>query len=90
MKGQSIRDASRINFVQRGESAIQEEVLMGCQQRIADAVEAIAADHEKLKADLERAKDSANYWRRKALDGYRRIAALRGVITKLKRKVAPS
>lgn len=59
---------------------------MGCQQRIADAVDAMAADHGKLKADLQAAKDSASFWRRQAHDAGRTIAALRGVITKLKRK----
>lgn len=62
----------------------RELVSLGCQQRIADALEIIA----KSKADLEKSRD---YWKTECLilEGLlatekRRTAALRGIIRKLK------
>jgi len=67
-----------------------QDINSGSLQRIADATEKMAAGYDKLRYDLDyyqrRAKELniANHLCR------RRMAALRGVITKLKRKMVVS
>ena len=63
-----------------------EEIKVGSLQRIADAAELMAQNH----AQLIRERDNYKRWYEAALDRRhsleRRVAALRGVITKMKRR----
>lgn len=72
-----------------------EGVNTGSLQRIADAVERSAAAGEKIAADydaMRRDRDSYREWYKQGNADkdklYKRISALQGVITKLKKKQA--
>jgi hypothetical protein len=71
-----------------GVEASNDDIKVGCLQRIADSVETIAKDKERLEANRD-------YWKREAerlqkirerLE--RQNSGLRGVITRMKRKAA--
>lgn len=63
-----------------------ENIKIGCLQRIADATELMAKDRQRLIDDLEWTKRSRDSWQKTAERLERSNAALRGVITKLKKK----
>lgn len=66
-----------------------ENVKMACLQRIAAATEAMAVNHIQLQADYERAKNGRENYLKMYEESQRRIIALKGVITKLKKKHHP-
>ena len=81
-----LRDASRRNFSTRESRADHQEINTGSLQRIADAVEKMAANYDNLSANRD-------YWKRRAEENrecsqrlMRRVTALRGVITRMKRQ----
>jgi hypothetical protein len=82
------RDESRRNWNGSNEVPTHDQVKLGCMQRIADACELIAKDHDKLV----RERDMYMRWQRESREEVvqltRQRNALRGVITKLK-KAAP-
>lgn len=87
-----IKQASRSNWVAEPRNEFDypgdENIKIGCLQRIADATELMAKDRQKLIDDYEWMKKSrANY-----IDMYhteqRRTAALKGVVRKLKKQLA--
>jgi len=64
----------------------KEQISIGCLQRIADATELMAQNHSQLIRDRDNYKA---YWQGKIIVCQRmarRISALQGVITKLKKK----
>lgn len=63
-----------------------EDLKLGCLQRIAAATEAMAKNHDELvrQRDIERANRA--FWQREAERERRRVNALRGVVTRMKRK----
>lgn len=65
-----------------------EDLQTGCLQRIADATELMASNYLKLQADLESWKKWGKEKQAKLEAAERRIIALKGVITKLKKKSA--
>ncbi len=62
-----------------------EEVKIGCLQRIADATEIMAKDREKLIRDYDYMRGQRDRWQERSEYAERRIASLKGVITKLKK-----
>ena len=83
----SLMDHSKTQYVIENESASLEQINAGSLQRIADACETMAADDQKLKSSYEYMKQSRDMWRERAETRARRISALKGVITKLKRRM---
>lgn len=65
-----------------------EHIKLGCLQRIADATELMSKRHTDLMREKEQAENSRDYWRREAERLTRSKIALRGQITKLKRRLA--
>lgn len=64
------------------------DILLGCALRSADALELMAKNHAQLVADRDRFERWYKDEREKVKRLYRRDAALRGIITKLKRAAA--
>lgn len=82
----SFKDQSRINWQPSTDRQVNnEEILIGAAQRIADATEAMAQNHIKLQNDRDQYKRWYDDGREERDRLYRRIAALQGVITKLKK-----
>jgi len=82
----SLKSASKLDYSLRNEgSANYDEIKTGCLQRIADATEAMAKYHVQIIKD----RDMYERWYRDSQAGQRILeksnAALRGVITKLKK-----
>ena len=61
---------------------------LGCLQRIADATEKMAGNYTQLQSDRDWFKSRNEELRKSNSRMARRIAALQGVITKLKKKQA--
>lgn len=84
----NLRDKSKSNFRLRGELPTHEEIVTGCMQRIADAMELSCKDREKLERDFKYMRDSRDSERSSNDVLRKRLAAAKGQITKLKKKVA--
>jgi len=69
-----------------GEGLTCEVIQTGCMQRIADAAEVMAQNYLQLQQEYEYLKGRKDYWQREAEASRRREAAMKGVITKLKKK----
>lgn len=83
---ESYRKESRKDWIAVGAAVpTLEQLQFGAIQRIADATELMAKRHSELIGEKERAENSRDYWRREAERLSRRINALRGQITKLKK-----
>lgn len=76
------RDASRQNWNCRN---TVEDINSGCLQRIADATEKMASNYTALQNDRDMYKRWYNQHREEKEGLYRKISALKGVITKLKK-----
>ncbi len=82
----SLRDASRKSFTTFNDSPTHEEIRTGSFQRIADSVETIAKRYSDLLDDAAREKRQREEAEAGVSKLYRRIYALKGVITKLKKR----
>jgi hypothetical protein len=86
----SFRNESKLEFKTRFDSGPdREEIKLGCLQRIADATEAMAKNHVQLQNSLDYYKRAYNDEIESRRRLVRQVNALRGVITKLKKKAAP-
>lgn len=63
-----------------------DDLRLGCLQRIADATEAMAKNHDDLVRQRDNARADRDFWRRECERERRSAIALRGVVTRLKRK----
>lgn len=83
----TLRQASRKEYVLRSEPGKiwQDEIRNGTLQRIADAVEKMALRHTELIDQRDRYERMYTYERTRRETAERQIAALRGVITKMKK-----
>lgn len=81
----SLRDASRKEYLLRGESAHTDELRTGALQRIADAVEKMAQRHTELIDERDMYKRWYDRESERRARAERRIAALQGVITRMKK-----
>jgi hypothetical protein len=92
MPHKSFRQESRSDYgrsYQIGEpepSLTENQLILGASLRAADALEKIAASYTDWKQRAERAERGIVLEREASQRAYRRICALRGVITKLKRQ----
>lgn len=89
MPHQSYRQRSREDWgttAPDGYGLTSEQIRTGCLLRIADAVEVMAENHAALIAERDQFKRWYDEEREKRASRNRKISALRGVITKLKRK----
>jgi polyhydroxyalkanoate synthesis regulator phasin len=84
----TLRDASRAEFLVRGNRGTADEIQAGSLQRMADSLETIAKDKSELEATCARLEAAVIFWRNQARQCGRSHAALRGVITRLKRQIA--
>lgn len=83
------KDESRRHwFPANGRAISHDDLRVGCLQRIADATELMAENNADLIRQRDEAIRSRDYWRNEADDIRRKRNALRGVITKLKAKLA--
>ena len=64
-----------------------EDIQRGCLERIADATEAMARNHDELQSRVKLLERMYKDQRRRAESLERSNAALRGVITKLNNKI---
>ena len=82
------KEESRREWTPNGRPTDREDIKAGCLQRIADATEVMAKNHAQLVRDKEwyerRYKEGQASGQRMA----RRISALQGVITRMKKKAA--
>jgi septal ring factor EnvC (AmiA/AmiB activator) len=63
-----------------------DEVKVGALLRVADAIEKIASDRETLERQLKNSEKSLEWYRKQLRKAEASRNALRGVITKMKRK----
>ena len=87
------KQASRANWVGEGSNVDKcsefpgiDYVNMASLQRIADATELMAKRHQELLADVDWHMKRGDRWKDNAEKYQRQIKALKGVITKLKKK----
>jgi hypothetical protein len=84
----SLKDQSRVSW--HNESGqircSNEDIQTGAMQRIADAMELMTSDYGTMKRDLEMYKQACKDKNETIAHLWRRISALQGVITKLKKK----
>lgn len=69
------------------EDTTYEMINAGSLQRIADATELMAKNHDDLIRRAQFLEESRNNWRSQAEASQRQVNALKGVITKLKKKL---
>jgi phage shock protein A len=81
----NLRTKSKQEFG-HNEPITRDELKVGCLQRIADATEAMAKNHVALQNDCDRYKRWFTEENERRLKLERSNAALRGQITKLKKK----
>ena len=82
------KDESRKHWHTAGDhKPNDQQIAVGCLQRIADATEVMSRRHEELLSDNERMRNQVKRLQRRLDTEERRSAALRGVINRMKRKV---
>jgi len=75
--------------IEETDTLTENQLQTGALLRIADAVEKIAEDHDRLKHDRDLQADRARYAFGRAQKAERSNRALRGYLKRLKRKAAP-
>lgn len=78
------RDDSKKSYLSDGSL---EHINAGSLQRIADATEKMAQRHTELISERDSARRQAEHWRDRGAAKDRQIAALRGQITKLRKRL---
>ena len=87
MSHKSYREESRKNYGQSGGGNLTlEQITCGALLRMADATETMAKNHIKMQSDLDYYKRLSENRADRVASLERSNAALRGTITKLKRK----
>lgn len=81
-----LKEVSKLNYGITLQSATFEEIQTGALQRIADATELMAGNYVKLQKDKEMYERWYLECRERNLTLNRRISALQGVITKMKKR----
>ena len=71
-----------------GEGLTLEEIQIGCLQRIADATEGMSQNYLKLQQEYDYLKGRKEYWQQEVEAARRQVASMKGVVTKLKKKIA--
>ncbi|WDF45270.1 hypothetical protein PQ459_10215 [Chryseobacterium sp. KACC 21268] len=82
------KEESRKNWGTKANVGVtREQIQLGAILRIADATEAMAKNHVKLQLDYDYMIANRNSWKAEAEALKRSNASLKGVITKLKKKL---
>lgn len=84
---QSYRQVSRIDWGTCASKLTLEEIQAGAILRIADATEAMAKNHVQLQAEVDRLNRWYDQARKRSAKLERSNVALRGHITRLKKKL---
>ena len=84
----TLRSLSRGEYGKNGDIPNRDELKLGALQRIADATEAMAHRHTELIRDRDRYENLYRQERARVELWKRSNAALRGQITKLRKKLA--
>lgn len=79
---------SRKNWVTNGDGANLEQINAGSLQRIAAATEKMAERHTELIRQRDSFEKAAHHWREQSEIKDRRIASLKGQVTKLRKALA--
>lgn len=82
------REESKAQYFGSNSLPTEEQLKVGCLQRIADATEVMAKNHQKLLDDNQRLLASVNYMRDERDRARRSIIAAKGQITKLRKEIA--
>lgn len=82
-----LKEISRLTFDSKDMPTL-DNINTGCLQRIADSLEKIEAPFQKLISDNEYLRNTNEQLSADKADLSRKIIALKGVITKLKKKEA--
>lgn len=77
---------SRKGWHRGGEAPTNDDLKLGCMQRIAAATEAMAKNHDALVRERDNAHADRDYWQREYERANRSAIALRGVVTRMKRR----
>jgi hypothetical protein len=88
MMSENLIEASRRNWRVTSEKATLDEIKTGCLQRIASSTELMVRNYRMLLNDCEIYQQMLDDEQRRREIAERRIRALRGVITKMKRRQA--
>ncbi|OFE11423.1 hypothetical protein PHACT_12770 [Pseudohongiella acticola] len=91
MTFKSYRDESRKNYgatVNSDAGITRDQLDAGSLMRIADACEKMCLDREKLERDYKYMRSERDRYREHFYRSERRLSATKGVVTKLKRKLA--
>lgn len=86
--GENFKTASRREWSCTGEKPDMDDLTLGALLRIADASENMAREHSRLIASEKFERNRANRLAGEIQYLERRVAALKGVITKMKAKEA--
>jgi len=86
MPFKSYRDQSRVNYGSHEEIPSIEKINCGSLLRIADATEVMAKNYQKLQESAERYERWYHDESKRAKLAERRVASLKGVITKMRKK----
>ena len=86
MPSKYFTDASRDNWFSNT-TLNNDDLKLGCLQRIAAATELMAKNYQQLIDERDRYKKAKDNWMESYDRSVRRIKALRGVITKLKKQI---
>lgn len=87
MSFKSYREESKTNWGTSGEIFNNDHIQLGCILRIADAMELMVKDREKMIRELDWYKEA---YGRKRDDNdrlYKRISGYKGAITKIKKRL---
>lgn len=83
----TLRSQSKNEYSTRAFNAEESEIRTGCMQRIADATELMAKNHQQLITDRDyykrRYQEQSEYSNRL----FRKVSALRGVVTRQKKRI---
>lgn len=83
--GRNLKNASREEWVSREQKPSLDELKLGCLLRIADSTEKMTENIIQLQSRYEQMVRLYRQERTERLFQQRRVAALKGVITKLKK-----
>ena len=83
----TVKNASRKDYRPHERINIK-DIELGCLQRIADATETIATDHQRLKNHISYLEAQNERLRKQNTLLKRRLAAAKGFITRLKKQLA--
>lgn len=80
-------ESRKIWYCTDRDTPTHEQLQLGCLQRIATATEKMCRDRDALERELRGAMKTAVYWKKRAEAAERSNSALRGVVTKLKKRI---